>query len=283
MKKLSIKILTCAITASISVSSMASGPRVTNTLFQAAHNEVVAIDTPALYSNHTENGGLAFEIVNAALKSESDSASLTTYPIQKMVNYYLTQEKVLATLTMQWITAENNNKNLVGLPVALVQEQLYFYKPSHPNWGAENTTLANLKGFTYGAHVGEDTSAYKAAKIKVVYGQSLFLLKKLKAQKVDFVKMPQLSANDIINTHFAKEADLFGVMRTAPENSVCKIIFNLQNPEASQVINKYRKGLTTILGNGEYQAIVEKYVASPQLAAQLTEDFKKLWQKESQK
>lgn len=283
MKILCLKVLTGVISVSVSVSIMASGPRVTSALFESAHNEIVAVETPALYSSHSPNGGMVFEIVMAALSREKESATLTTYPVQKLVNYYLTQEKVLAGLGIHWSLSENENKNLVSIPVALVREQYYFYKPSHPNGFGEKVTLPNLKGLTYGAHVGEDTSAYQTAQIKVVYGQSLFLFKKLKTQKVDFIKVPILSANSIIDTHFANDSSQFGVINSAVQKSVCKIIFNLKNPEAVQISNKFRKGLSTILENGQYQAIIEKYKGKTPISTQMTEEFKTLWLKESQK
>lgn len=263
-----------------SVSLLASGPRVTGALFKSIENEIVAVETPQLYSSQNPSGGMVFEIVKAALNSENETATLTSYPILRIVNYYLTQEKVLAALGRNLNLSADEKKNLISIPVVFIREQYMYYKPAHPKGISLGGKLSELKGLIYGAHTGEDTSAYTKAKIKVVYAESRFLFEKLKTQKVDFIKEPVLSAEVMINTNFSADKKQFGIIASEPKKSVCMILFNLQNPKAEEISKKFIKGLSTILNNGRYREIIEKYEGKTQLSSQYIEEFKTLWKKE---
>lgn len=277
MKNLSIKLIGFVLLSSVLL--MASGPRVTGAFFTSIDNEIVAVETPALYSNTSLNNGMVFEIVTAALLSEKETATLTTYPVQRMVKYYVTQEKVLAALGINFNLSKDEKRQVISIPVAIVDEQYMYYKPAHPKGISWNGKLSELQGLKYGANKGEDTSAYKKAEIKVVYGESLFLFKKLKTQKVDFIKEPVLSAKAIIDTNFAADKNQFAVMELAPQKSVCMIHFNLQNPQAREIAKKFTKGLSSILKNGQYQAIVEKYVGKTAMSVKNIDELKTLLKK----
>lgn len=263
----------------MSVPLMASGPRVTGALFTSIQNEIVAVETPPFYSTTSLNNGMVFEIVNAALRSEKETATLTTYPVQRMVKYYVTQEKVLAALGINFNLSKDEKRNVISIPVTIIDEQYMYYKPAHPKGISWTGKLSELKGLKYGAHKGEDTSAYKKAEIKVVYGQSRFLFKKLKTHKVDFIKEPVLSAKMMIDTNFAADKNQFAVMESAPQKSVCMIHFNLQNPQAREIAKKFTKGLSIILKNGQYKTIVEKYVGKTAMSVKNIDELKTLLKK----
>lgn len=277
MKNLSIKIVGLMI--AISASLTASGPRVTNALFTSIHNEIVAVETPPLYSTNSLSSGMVFEIITAALSDEKETATLTTYPVQRMVNYYVTQEKVLAALGINFNFSKDEKKKVLSIPVAIIDEQYIYYKPTHPNGIAFEKDLSELKGMTYGANEGEDTSVYKKAEIKVVYGESRFLFKKLQTQKVDFIKQPVLSTQVMIDTNFAVDKNQFAIIESASQKSVCMIHFNLQNPQAKEIAKKFIKGLSSILNNGQYQAILEKYVGKTATSVKHIDELKTLLKK----
>jgi len=182
MKNLGIKITGCIIAASVSL--MATGPRVTASMFTDVKNEIVAVEAPKLYSMQQSNGGVVFEIVTAALKTQNETATLTTYPIQKMVDYYLTQEKVLGSIGRAKEFSAEDKKGNIFLPVSRVQQQDYW------------------------------------------------------------------------------------------------ILFNVKNADAKTIAKKYMEGITTILNNGQYHAILEKYEGKNSLSAGDIKAFKAQWKKE---
>lgn len=170
MKNLLIKTVGFTIVACVSL--MASGPRVTAALLGDAHNNIVAIEASPLVSNVHPQGGMMFEILTAALKSQNDSATLSTYPVKKMVNYYLTQENGIGAFTVAKSVLAVNKKGLVVLPVTLIDEQYIYYKPAHPQGISWSGKLSNLKGLTCGEDEGADTKVYQDAGINVIQGRS---------------------------------------------------------------------------------------------------------------
>lgn len=279
MKNLLIKTVGFTIVACVSL--MASGPRVTAALLGDAHNNIVAIETSPLVSNVHPQGGMMFEILTAALKSQNESATLSTYPVKKMVNYYLTQENGIGAFTVAQSVLAVNKKGLIVLPVTLIDEQYIYYKPAHPQGISWSGKLSNLKGLNFGEHEGGDTKAYKDAGINVVESRSRPLFQKLKEGKVDFIGVSALEAQEVINTAFASEKASFAAMQPTPADSVGLIVFNLKNPDAQALANKFRTGLSTLLKNGQYQAIVEKYYGKSPRTLQQVDKFKILWAKSS--
>lgn len=192
MNNLWIKITGCMIAASVSL--MATGPRITAAMFAEAKNEIVAVETPALYSMQQANGGLVFEIVTAALKAQNEMATLTTYPVEKMVDYYLTQEKVLGALGRAQEFSEKDKKGNIVVPLCRIEEHPNSSQPSF-----ESTVL---------------------------------------------------------------------------------IIFNVKNSDTKAIVKKFKEGMNTILDNGQYQTILEKYEGKNPASATHLKQFKTLWKKE---
>lgn len=278
MKNLGIKITGCMIAASVSL--MATGPRITAAMFTEAKNEIVGVEAPPLYVMQQQSGGLVFEIVSSALKTQNESATLTTYPVRKMADYYLTQEKVLGAIGgSQNLSAEDKKGNIV-LPICFVHEHYYYYKPLHPKGIVWKGSLSDLKGLRYGTLDEENTLPYEKAGVKVERGRSLDNFKKLKTGNIDFVKEPELTAMAMIDSNFAADKNQFATMEPAPDESTALIIFNVKNPDAKTISKKFRDGLTTILENGQYQSIIEKYEGKNELSAGHVKQFKMLWKKE---
>lgn len=278
MKNLFIKITGCMIAASVSL--MATGPRITAAMFAEAKNEIVAVEAPPLYVMQQQNGGMVFEIVSLALKTQNENSTLTTYPVRKMADYYMTQEKVLGTLGQSHNLSKEDKKGNIVLPVCRVHEHYYYYKPLHPKGIIWKGSLSDLRGLRYGAGEEENTLSYEKVGIKVEHGRSLDNFKKLKMGSVDFIKEMELTAKVIIESNFAADKNQFATLEPAPEESTVLIIFNVKNPDAKAISKKFRDGLSIILDNGQYQSIIEKYEGKNELSAEHIKQFKALWKKE---
>lgn len=264
----------------VSVSLMATGPRITAAMFTEAKNEIVAVEGPPLYAMQQQSGGLAFEIVSAALKTQNETATLTTYPVRKMVDYYLTQENVLGALGRSQYLPDEDKKGNIIFPVCRVHEHYYYYKPLHPKGITWKGSLSDLKGLRYGAREEENTQTYEKAGIKIEKGRSLDNFKKLKTGSVDFIKEAELIAKGIMDTNFGSDKNEFAVMEPSPEESTVLIVFNVKNPDTKTISKKFRDGLSVILENGQYQTIIEKYEGKNEISAGHVKQFKILWKKE---
>ncbi|MDD5716718.1 MAG: ABC transporter substrate-binding protein [Sulfuricurvum sp.] len=264
----------------VSASLSATGPRITAAMFSETKNEIVTVENAPLFSMQRPDGGLAFEIVSAALKTQNETVTLTTYPVQKMVDYYLTQEKVLGVMGRDPTLSNEDKRGNKVLPVCLVHEHYYYYKPLHPKGIVWKGALSDLKGMRYGAREEENTAAYQKAGVKIVRVSALERFKKLKEGEIDFIKEPELSANMMLESNFKADKHQFGMIEPAPEESTALIIFNLKNSDAKAVLKKFREGMNTILENGQYQAIIEKYEGKNPLSQSHLKNFKKLWKNE---
>lgn len=90
-----------------------------------------------------------------------------------------------------------------------------------------------------------------------------------------------MEAKEVINTAFASDKASFVAMEPTPADSVGLVVFNLKNPDAQALANKFRAGLSTLLKNGQYQTIVEKYYGKSPRTLQQVDKFKILWAKSS--
>lgn len=240
----------------------ATGPRVTKALFSIDKAQLHALDFPPFLSNEVKDGGPFSEIVNVALQKADIDAVISIHPLQRMVKYYLLQEQAMAMMGRHLSFSDATKKDLIFIPVSVMIEQFYYYKPTHPNGLSWNGQLSSLKGKIYGAQKGEDVSSFKAAGISVKKGRTIALLKKLKEGKVDFAAVPALTADWLISKFISSEKDNFAVMNRPAGKDVMYVVFNKKHPQGVQSAAKFRKALTSIVNDGSYAAIMKKHIGN---------------------
>ena len=243
-------------------SASATGPRVTKALFSVDKTEVHVLDFPPFLSNEVADGGPFSEIVNVALQEAGIDAVISTHPVQRMVRYYLLQENALAVMGRHLGFSSEQKKELIFIPLSVLVESFYYYKPSFPNGLNWNGKLASLKGKTYAAHKGEDVAAYKAAGIAVKYDRTIGLLKMMKAGEADFAAIPALTADWLLAKYMADEKELFTAMDTSPGEDVFYIIFNKQHPQGEASAAAFKKALMGMVSDGRYAQIMKKHLGN---------------------
>jgi hypothetical protein len=247
----------------MSLPLMATGPRVTSHLLGMEKNEVFALDIPPFISIDLDSGGVLNEIVNAAFAEEKVDFSITILPLQSMMKYYLTQEKTLAVMGRHLGISIDEQNSLIEIPLYVSDENYFYYKPLHTKELEFNGELSSLSGLIYGASSGEDTIAYENAKIKVDKGRVLSLFKKLKKSTVDFISLPTQSTQWILEKNFTQESNDFVMMKGKGSSVSISIYFNLNHPEGKKLADSFKKGLQSIVENGKYGSILEKYLKNP--------------------
>lgn len=258
----------------IPLSVMATGPRVTaHLLSQGA--EIYALDFPPFISTEIVGGGFDAEIINAALKAADIDAVITALPLGNMVKYYLTQENAIAVLGHNLSFSAKQKKDLIFIPVSVTSERYFYYRPVQKSTLSWNGKLKKLKGYTYGAYKGEDVAAYKDAGINIDIGRHRSLLKKLKSKKIDFIRLPDLTAEWMIDKYFPKEKANFARMETAIGEKPTFIIFNKKHPDGKTMAKKFSAGLSKIINDGSYMAIVEKYLGKGERTAKHMESLRR--------
>lgn len=244
----------------LSATSWATGPRVTPSVFVDDLMQIYAVDFPPFVSNDVAEGGLSAEIVNSVFRQVEIDAPHNILPVTNMVKYYLIDENALAVHTNYLHFSQQEKANLIHVPIALATEKFYYYKLANEAGLPWTGQLESLKGYTYGAYRGEPVDAYEKAGIKVHVGSARSLLKRLESSTVDFIRLPELTVNWILdNVHAEFRNDVIAV-----ENSdsivLLFVVFNSRHPEGKLMADKFKLGLDEQIKRGEYLAILSKYI-----------------------
>ena len=245
-------------------SGMATGPRVTPSLFSPAADEIFAVDFPPFVSTGgVAGGGLHTELVEAAFHAGGTDAIVTPLPLAKMVKYYLLQEGALAALGRFVNFSEVEKKELIFIPISIVQERYFYYHSARQPAVSWKGNLQNFQGNTYGALRGDDVSHYKAAGIHIAYSASYrALLKKLLSKKVDFVRIPPLAADWLLNKYFPDEKRNVIAMDPPALELPVFLVFNKKHPKGEDIAGKFNQGLTQIIADGRYKKILARHLGN---------------------
>jgi len=246
----------------ISSPASATGPRVTKALFAIDKSEIHTLDFPPYLSSEMVDGGPISEIVNKALQHAGIDAVISTHPVQRMVKYYLLQENALAIMGRHLNLSSETRKDLIYIPVAVMTEMFYYYKPRYPNGLSWSGKLESLKGKTYGAHKGEDASAYQHAGIAVKQARTIKLLKMIASGEVDFAAIPPLTGNWLLSKYMTADKENFAVMQRPAQNEVFYIIFNRKHADGEGMAERIRKALMKMVDDGSYAEIVKKHLGA---------------------
>ena len=243
-----------------SAPSMATGPRVTPTLFASDADKVFAADLVPFVSSDIEGGGLDIEVVNAVFAAAKIENAVTTLPLQKMVKYYLQQENAVAVMGHYLDFEPQQQKNLIFVPISAAAKHYFYYRPAYPDGLKWDGKLSSLKGRTYGANRGEDTAAFKRAGVAFKSASPRSLLKMLINGQVDFVGISDLTMEWLIDNHFPNEKGSIVAMSPAAGALPGFIIFNKKHPQGAVLAERFNKALTALTTNGTYAKIVERYL-----------------------
>ncbi len=244
----------------LSIPLMATGPRITKSVVSPDKKEVFALDAPPFISTEVENGGMLDEVAVAAFKEAKIDVVITILPLHSMIKYYLTQEKAMVIIGRYLGLSAEDEKSVLSIPLYSAEESYLYYKPKHPQGLKYKGELSALKGLTYGALEGEETSKYKDSGITVVKGRTLSLFKKLQDGTIDFISVPVESIQWFLQNKFAEHKSDFTVMQTSSSTADISIYFNLNNPEGKTSAESFKNGLRTVVNNGEYAKILGKYI-----------------------
>lgn len=246
-----------AITFACPGSLFATGPRVTKALLSPNMSEIHTIDFPPYVSTEVIDGGAVSEIVRMALQKAGIDAVISTHPLPRMVSYYLLQEDALAVMERHLQFSEQEKKNLIFIPVMVMEEEYFYYKPRHPD--GLKLDAATLKQLTYGAHRGENVGGYEKAGTVVKYGTTMTLLKMLKSGEVDFIAVSPLSVEWLLNRYMPGENDNFSRIEEMAGSETLYVVFNRKHAQGEAAAQGFKKALDGMLQDGSYGRILDKH------------------------
>ena len=219
------------------------------------------MDLPPFIDNEQPGGGINAEIVNAAMAAGQVEFVFTALPLQTMLKYYLLEENALGVLGRDLELNAQEQANLIFVPLFIAKEEYWYHQPSQQQPLPWNGKLESLRGRSYGAFKGEDVSAYRAAGINIEYGRGKGLVGKLVSGKLDFIRLPALSIDSLLDRHYPQQRK--NVTRLEPEigEAPLFIAFNKKHSAGETIAAKFRQGLADIIANGRYREILLKYMA----------------------
>jgi len=238
----------------------ATGPRVTTALFAPHANEIHTVDFPPYVSIDVLDGGAVSEIIRTALATAGIDAVISIHPLKRMVNYYLLQENALAVLGRHLRFPAVRQKDMILIPVAVLEEHFFYYKPRHPE--GLNLDADHLKQLVYGSHHDEDVSRFTDAGCAVKYGTPMSLLKQLKGGEVDFIEVPPLTIEWLLDRYMADEKEQFVSLPDVVDNEVLYMIFNRKHAAGEHAAARFKQALAAMVKDGRYGTILDKYLGA---------------------
>jgi len=237
---------------------LATGPRVTTSLFSPHHNQIHALDFPPFVSSEVVDGGVISEIITEAMRRSDVDAVVTTHPVERMVYYYLLQESAMAAAGWHFEFTKAQREKLIFVPVVSLSERYYYYRPNHPQ-GLNVEDGTDLKGLRYGAHHGEEKSHFSEAGAEIVYGRTISLLKKMQRGEVDFICAPPRSVEWLLERYMKDDKANVIAMPKEAEAQVFYMVFNRQHPLAEATAEKFRAALNAMEKDGTIAKISNKH------------------------
>lgn len=211
-------------------------------------------ETPPFWSAHLPEDGMAGEILHTISREIGVKSVIKYFPL-KRIRKDLTNNHV------------GNPEIFLGqefsaiIPIAVFRVAFFYYRPNHEK-EIIYKGLDDIKGYSLGIIRGtlDDVSFLSEKGIKVEFSNSEdSLVQKLKYGRIDVCSMIKLSGIYKINMIFPKEAGNFVHFDIQGTESPVTIMISKHHPGGKALGEKYRNGLKTIIANGKYNEILEKY------------------------
>lgn len=234
--------LFCLMTFILSSSlTFATGPRVSPAMF-SNYDEIFSVDLPPL----TNSVGRLSKRFNAILSQQKIPAILTPLPVKQMVRYLIKQEDTLAVLSPYLELTEKDKAALIDVPFASLPESYIYYKPHFEQGLDWRGKLVNMKGYIYGARKEENVERFKVEGVAVKVLRFQQLLPALVSGKVDFIRLPNETADWLIRHEYTDQADNFIKMPVSPGQLSISVLFNKHHPLGHKMAEKFALGMKRV-------------------------------------
>lgn len=251
------KLLPIFLGLSLSPLIHATGPRVSPSLISNAY-DIYTVKLPPFINPDGQHNCYLGKVINEILQQEKIDAVLTILPLARMVDYYLLKDQAFAALNPYLSLSEEEKEQLLEVPLESVTDHYIYYKPAHPEGLIWQGDLKRLKGLRYGSVKGESVEQYRQAGIDVKTMRLENLLTKLVTQEIDFIRLPEASANWFIKQQFPKEQQNFAQMDVPAGNREITILFNKQHAAGANGAAKFQQGLDKLIKNGRFQQLKQE-------------------------
>jgi len=243
--------------------SLATGPRVSASLFVAPKNVVNTLDFHPFIDSNELGQGVVVELLNSIFKEAGIEAVVNILPSHNMVKYYFSEEKSLAMLSYENNLSEQERSASIFIPLLSFDEYYFYYKPAFNQGFIGTQDLSDLQGKVYGAHKGDNINGYRKSGVNIYYARLHSLLKKMRTKEVDFIRQPALTLDFLIKEDAAAyQADDFIRMTEPAGKNILGIAFNKRHAQGAVFAKKFQQAMDVLWNKGELKSIFQYYLGS---------------------
>lgn len=204
-----------------------------------------------------KGNGVLYDLTVEACKAAGTKLQIDFIPMARIVSSVTENNYAAALGTINWFTREQKD-HLVEAVDLITANIVFFYKKERFPDGISYEQLSDLKNYKVGSIRGSSTLPLleKAGITTELVAELDQNLKKLDAGHIDLTVAIDLTGRNMLKKIFPDSADDFSIV----EKPVLSIMTSLAFlKEQSGPLQSFKKGLDTILENGTFYEIVERY------------------------
>lgn len=213
-------------------------------------------DYPPYTSTNDPYARLAEELVVASYRAVGDEVRIRRVPWKRA---YEEVKSGRVDITFPWIkTAEREKDFMFSRKLLVTQEVFLYHKDSNFTW----STLEDLKAYSIGATQGYahvQLMSNAGIDIQIALNDSLNLTKLLK-HRIDAFPIGAKVANYLLAESSSELKNKISSHNKPLFTNNNYVLSSKQNPQrATEVLEKFNRGLSKIKRNGLYDKIIDKY------------------------
>jgi polar amino acid transport system substrate-binding protein len=222
-------------------------------------------ESPPYFSEKLNGQGMVCELLTAAFKSQGYDVSYQFFPLARLFTT-LTEGRVAGIpYGLGSLSAEDQAKVVESKPIYLSEYVLFYKKAKFPK-GVSFNDLSELKSYTVEVKNGNapiiDLLTSKGLKLDLGNASDQ-MFQKIVLDRADFIAIPDLGGLDLIKSLSLKEDDYDFTKFISSSNRT--MMFMKTGNEG--VISAFNAGYASIMKNGTYKKILEKYYGAGKVPA----------------
>ncbi|WP_341328198.1 transporter substrate-binding domain-containing protein [Methylotuvimicrobium sp. KM2] len=222
---------------------------------QAADIVVDANESAPYWCRFSLEGGMGSELLQAMSTAAGLTTQIRFVPLSRMIEDRSNNDSGNPEFFM-W-----QQEFAAIIPIAISEMSIFYYRPRHQK-PLEVNDFKDLEPYKIGVLKGILIDRKALEQMGLTFESSYThasLFKKLKVGRIDLVIEIDLVGRQMINQLYPDLADDFVRIPLSNTVSPIAIMIDANYPNADSIAERYREGLASIIANGEYQRIVERY------------------------
>lgn len=217
-----------------------------------------ANESPPFWSESMPFQGVGGEIVQAISDVSGIQTRIRFLPLKRLIEDTSNNDLGNPLFYM------DNQDFAAIIPIAVYRVSLFYYQPNHKQTLTLDI-LQHLESYRIGVLEGTLSEHNFFEQRRIAFETSYSresLFKKLKHGRIDLVLAVDLVSIQTLSKLYPQQLHHFKQIKLPHSTAPIAIMIAEQQPEADSIANKYRQGLRTLIDNGRYVQILEKYYHS---------------------